>query len=342
MTGRILSLAMLAAMAIGAPAGAVFQDGIDVSTHQNTINWTSVKGAGIKFAFTKATEGVDFLDDTFTANMAGAKAAGVLIGPYHFARPDSFNTNPNDAANEANDFVDAIQSYYQGNNLTLRPVLDVERLPGVGTTAQNKAFLSEWIRDFAAVVNTRLGFNPVIYANSDYAINYLETNINQFDFWLANYNYTPPTTPPVSQSGVFGSWDFWQYTGTGTVSGVSGNVDRDVFNGTMQQLSAFIPDFHAGDFDGNGIVDGRDYIRWRNTKNTTVNPGTGADADLSGIIDNADYTIWRANFGKTYSLAGSGAGSALGSSIVPEPASAGLVLVATIAGLAGARRRQRR
>lgn len=328
-------------MAIVAPAGAVLQDGIDVSAFQTTINWTSVKGAGIKFAFAKATEGVDFLDDTFTAKMAGAKAAGVLIGPYHFARPDSFNTNPNDAANEANDFVDAIQSYYQGNNLTLRPVLDVERLPNVGTTAQNKAFLSEWIRDFAAVVNTRLGFKPIIYANSDYAINYLETNINQFDFWLANYNYTPPTTPPVSQSGVFGSWDFWQYTGTGSVSGISGNVDRDVFNGTMAQLATqFIPDYHPGDFDWNGVVDARDYIRWRNTMGTAANQGTGADADFSGVIDNGDFAIWRANFGKTYSTAGSGAGSAVGASMVPETASAALVLVAAIIGLAGVRRRQ--
>jgi len=347
MTARILTLAILAAATQAAPVFAVFQNGIDVSTHQGTINWTSVKNAGVKFAFTKATEGIDFLDNKFTTNMAGAKAAGVLIGPYHFARPDSYNTDPNDAANEANDFVDAIQSYYVGNSLTLRPVLDVETLPGVGTTAQNKAFLSKWIRDFADVVNSRLGFKPIIYANSNYAINYLETNINQFDFWLANYNYTTSNPPPASQSGIWPAWDFWQYSSTGKIAGIPStgtqvNVDLDVFNGTMTQLaSKFIPDYHPGDFDWNGVVDARDYVKWRKTKGTVVNQGTGADADFSGVVDDGDFAIWRANIGKTYSTAGSQAGLGLGLAAIPEPASAALFLLGTIAGLVGAHRRPR-
>src|SRR5262245_60348954 len=87
MTVRIAA-AILAAVVIAAPAKAYIQ-GIDVYTGDGTINWSSVKSGGISFAFTKATEGVDFIDAKFTANMTNAKAAGVLIGPYHFARPDS-------------------------------------------------------------------------------------------------------------------------------------------------------------------------------------------------------------------------------------------------------------
>ena len=134
---------------------AVYQNGIDISAHQPTINWTNVKNAGIKFSYTKATEGVDFVDTTFASHMTGDRIVGVLTGPYHYARPDSFNTNTQDAANEANDFVDAISPYYQGTNLTLRPVLDLEELAGV---ADEKTFLSNWVNNFQAVVHNRLGF----------------------------------------------------------------------------------------------------------------------------------------------------------------------------------------
>src|SRR5690349_13200061 len=179
-----ITFALLLAIAPAACVNAQYQLGVDVSHYQGVIDWTTAHNAGVSFAFTKATEGVDFIDSNFTQNMAGAKAAGILIGPYHFARPDSFNTDPNDAANEANDFVDAIQPYYQGANLTLRPVLDLERLANVGTTAQEKVFLSRWTRNFAAVVRTRLGVDPLIYLNRNYAQNYLESDISQFPLWI--------------------------------------------------------------------------------------------------------------------------------------------------------------
>src|ERR1039458_9934968 len=90
-----LSLAwiMVLATALGlliAPERAAAQRpvGIDVSTSQGSINWARVKGNGITFAWAKATEGVGFTDGTFAVNEANAKAAGVLIGAYHYARFD--------------------------------------------------------------------------------------------------------------------------------------------------------------------------------------------------------------------------------------------------------------
>ena len=62
--------------------------GIDASRFQSTLNWATAKSQGIDFAFVKATEGVDFIDVSFVNHMNNAIAAGVLIGPYHFARPD--------------------------------------------------------------------------------------------------------------------------------------------------------------------------------------------------------------------------------------------------------------
>lgn len=58
--------------------------GIDVSSHQNNIDWSSVRRGGIDFAFIKATEGGDFVDDHFATNWAGSAAAGLKHGAYHF------------------------------------------------------------------------------------------------------------------------------------------------------------------------------------------------------------------------------------------------------------------
>jgi GH25 family lysozyme M1 (1,4-beta-N-acetylmuramidase) len=236
MIARLVGAALFLALT-AATAQAVYQDGIDVSHFQGAIDWTSVKNAGMTFAFTKATEGVGFTDSTFTTNMSGAMAAGVVIGPYHLARPDSSNTDLNDAANEANYFCDTIQSYYSATNLTLRPVLDMEKLSG---TADEKTFLSNWTNNFAATVHSRLGFYPIIYCNSNFAKNYFESNISQYPLWLAKWTNDVNNPPSAFDSGIWNTWRFWQWTSTGSVAGISGNVDRDVFNGTITELNQFI------------------------------------------------------------------------------------------------------
>src|SRR5659263_154326 len=76
--------------------------GIDVSAYQGTINWASVHNAGYNFSFAKATEGIGFTSTTFVSNMNNGNANGMLMGAYHFARPE---LNPNGAADEANYFV---------------------------------------------------------------------------------------------------------------------------------------------------------------------------------------------------------------------------------------------
>ena len=82
----------------------------------------------------------------------------------------------------------------------------------------------------------------------------------------------------------------------------------------------------AGDYNGNGVVDGADYVVWRKTLGSIAfPPGSGADGNRNGQIDPDDYTYWRLRFGN------SSAGFASGNSI-PEPAAiALLVLVAPLA-----------
>ncbi|MCC6493793.1 MAG: hypothetical protein IT424_12325 [Pirellulales bacterium] len=313
---RILLLGAMALPLIALPAQAQYVSGIDVSRWQGDINWTAVKNAGIEFAFCKATEGVDFIDVKFTRNMTLASAAGVYIGPYHFGRINSNVSNPNDAVDEAHDFVDAIAPYYQSPGNFLRPVLDVENTPGFGSTAQNRAYVSEWVRDFVGVLQDRLGFAPIIYCNTSYAGAYFELDLAQYDLWIANYADAPPAIPPASIDGIWDGWDFWQYTDSGSVAGVAGNVDRDVYQGTLDELlEKFLavppaPDPTA-DFDQDGEVDGLDFLTWQQNYGLTAGATLAlGDANFDERIDAADLTAWSADF------AGGRAVSA-----VPEPTS---------------------
>ncbi len=328
---KIILRAAAAAVVLGPalPSYAVVQ-GIDVSHHQGAINWTTVKNAGIQFAFCKATEGVDFEDVNFDTYMAGAIAAGVPIGPYHFARLNSGETIPTDAIDEANDFVDAIQGYYSSSAMILRPVLDLETLPDPPVSPSIKGYTSEWVRDFCNTVEGRLGFAPIIYTGGNTAQNYLEADIANYDLWFAKPTstnvYSSAVPPTATNIGIWDEWKFWQWSWVGNIGGIN-PVDRDVFDGTMQELAeTYIPSFVAGDYNGDNIVDAADYTTWRNTMGQSVKVGLGADGNLNGTIDAGDYDVWKAKFGT--SGAGSGGASL---SVVPEPASIVLFALAIAA-----------
>ena len=76
-------------LAVSRNAVAQRQLGTDVSGYQPSINWTTVKNAGVVFAWAKATEGTGYVNPDFTAQESGAKGVGIYIGAYHFARPSS-------------------------------------------------------------------------------------------------------------------------------------------------------------------------------------------------------------------------------------------------------------
>jgi GH25 family lysozyme M1 (1,4-beta-N-acetylmuramidase) len=199
------------------------EKGLDVS-HHNTddygaINWSQVYGAGNRFAFTKATEGTSFTDATFRTNMANAKSAQMLIGVYHFARPD-VNSN---AVAEANYFVSVTGSYFTSGYL--RPVLDLETGSSIGWNT-----LSSWADTWMSTVKSATGVEPILYVNSNYANN-LSSSLTKYQLWVAHYYVTAPNT------GRWPTWNFWQYTDIGSTPGVGDpTIDLDYFNGTLESL----------------------------------------------------------------------------------------------------------
>lgn len=203
--------------------------GIDVSTYQPTINWTSVKNAGIDFAYVKSTEGATWTASTFVNQITGATAAGVLAGAYHYARYDN-----NSAATEAAHFLDVAGDYMTDGYA--RPVVDIEH-----PTSLTKAQVSAWTNTFCNAILDATGVEPLIYTFVSYASTKLDSTVTQWDLWMAQYPSSPaPQTgnPSGTAPWATGAWDIWQYTDSGTVSGISGAVDRNVFNGDTAAMNA--------------------------------------------------------------------------------------------------------
>lgn len=205
--------------------------GIDVSHWQGLINWTSVRADGIVYAITKATEGTTITDSRFTTNMTAGRAAGVIMGTYHFARPGSTPDITSDALSEARAYVKAIHPWLDDGGL--RPVLDLE-----DGTALGKAGLSQWARVWCAEVRRLTTIDPFIYTGRSYAQSYVESDLAVYPLWIA----VPETVP--GQTGFnLGPWDRWtiqQYSWTGTVPGITGNVDLNAFAGSPADLNAHV------------------------------------------------------------------------------------------------------
>ncbi len=194
-------------------------NGVDVSHYQGNINWSAVKNAGTTFAIAKATEGTTFLDAYLNANIAGMKQNGIIPGAYHFAHPGV------DATAQANYFTNAVRTANGGRfHGMLQLVLDLEVTDG-RTPAQVWA----WTQTFCARVRAVTGRPCIIYTGFYFwrdSVGNPNNNLN-CPLWLAAYVSNPNPYIPQAWSGV--GWAFWQYTDTGRVPGISGNVDRDYF-----------------------------------------------------------------------------------------------------------------
>ena len=210
------------------PVQGVTIRGIDLSHHNvdnyATIDWAQVLSAGYRFAFVKATDGYNscWEDPTFRQNMDGGSRAGVLVGAYHFARPD---LNP-DARTEARCFLKAAEQYLQSG--FLRPVLDLE-----SGTSLGKERLSNWVHVWMDALKEQSGVEPILYTYSSFTHNF-NASVTRYDFWLAHYTRDPEATP---NPGLWDDWDFWQYTDEGSVPGVQDpTIDLDIFNGGLTRL----------------------------------------------------------------------------------------------------------
>jgi lysozyme len=198
--------------------------GIDVSKFQGDIDWQAAARAGVRFAFIKATEGGDHLDERFHAHWQGAGAAGVLRGAYHFM----FWCRP------AHEQAAWFKSHVPRDAHALPPVLDLEWNAHSKTCPKRLApeVARKKIDLMLREMEAHTGKRPIIYTDIVFHRDVLVGHYPQHKFWLRSVAAEP------HEKYESRSWTFWQFTSTGRVPGIRGPVDRNVFVGSFDQLQA--------------------------------------------------------------------------------------------------------
>ncbi|WP_326798453.1 lysozyme [Streptomyces sp. NBC_01808] len=221
----------------GAPAGSAGAagqeagplatvEGVDVSSHQGNVNWSTLWNAGNRFAYVKATEGTSYKNPYFAQQYNGSYNVGMIRGAYHFALPNGAS-----GAAQA-DYFASNGGGWSRDGKTLPGVLDIEYNPyGATCYGLSQASMRSWISSFLTRYRERTGRYAVIYTNTNWWTqctgNYGGYAGNH-PLWIARYASSPGTLP-----AGWGFYTFWQYTSTGPTVG-----DHNKFNGAYDRLQA--------------------------------------------------------------------------------------------------------
>ena len=192
--------------------------GIDVSKHQGQIDWSKVAADGVEFAFIRCLyrgygSGALVEDDTFADNMEGAIDNGIHVGVYVFTQA----ITDEEIIEEAQTAIEMTSQYASSVPI----VVDVERVAGAKPRmdALSVEERTRLIRLFCDTVSAA-GFKPYIYFNTEMSILYLDlTQLQDIPKWYASY--TESMFYPYK-------YDIWQYSATGSVSGITGDVDLNI------------------------------------------------------------------------------------------------------------------
>lgn len=206
---------------------AIYQTGIDVSRYQGTIDWAAVARAGKQFAVIRAVSSNNsgvYVDPMFEKNYAEAKAAGLRVGVYYYtyAQTESY----------ADRELEALTAVLAGKKLEYPVFVDMEAegIAALGRTRATQLAL------YALEKLRAAGWYPGLYTYSNFAKNRLDmAKLSAYPFFVADY--TGSVTYP-------GTYQMWQYSSTGRVPGISGNVDLD------HSYVDFLPAIQAGGYNG--------------------------------------------------------------------------------------------
>ncbi|MGX6402865.1 glycoside hydrolase family 25 protein [Dermabacter hominis] len=163
--------------------------GIDVSSHQKTIDWGDVADAGVSFAYIKATEGTGYTDPKFAANWEGATKNGITPGAYHYF------TLCSPGADQARDFLKAAPP----DSVALPPALDLE-FDGACDERPEAQHANAEVADFVSIVEKAWGRKLVIYSSAEWRRHYDLPHAEGRPTWLF-----PGRRDPRRIAGRYGS-----------------------------------------------------------------------------------------------------------------------------------------
>jgi autotransporter-associated beta strand protein len=298
----IAFLAMLGVVALSAvPARAQRSYGIDVSAWQGSIStteWSNLRNVNNQeFVFIRSSrggttgyynqgdsdnsDGLNTLsqrydDPFFVQNITRATNAGLLAGPYHFARPDIVASTQNSGGiansgtDEANHFLQMAGAWMRPGYIL--PVFDLEAGEGIRTDTQ----LNQFSIDFSNRIFEVTSVRPIMYINGNYTANVAQPGLDDYFpvLWVARYvdgnnnpdpSYVATIHPKDTYAGFYGPWDdapapthpwsFWQYASTGRLSGYRNGtvgIDVNVANGGTEFLrDTLVPALWTNSGDGN-------------------------------------------------------------------------------------------
>ena len=203
--------------------------GIDVSHHNGAINWNNVNRSQVNFVYCKATQGRSFIDPMLHSNIGELKRLNFIRGVYHFLTFKDVT-----ATEQINNLLNTGLDFSQPG--TLPPVLDVEWQQSDSLNKyikDNQSLCAQKVLDWLTGVEAATGRKPLIYTNKFFWQDYMG-NPPGFDdhlLWVASYRNDEPRLPE--------GWDdyaIWQFTESASVQGIPGNVDKNVFNGSITDL----------------------------------------------------------------------------------------------------------
>ncbi|MGY2118588.1 glycoside hydrolase family 25 protein [Nocardia gipuzkoensis] len=226
--GAALSLIALSGILVATLPAAAAPTGPDVSSWQHTggspIDWFAVKRSGQDFAMVKATEGLSYVNPYFVPDSLLMRAAGLVRGTYHYARP---NLPPEPQA-----AMYAAVVLGQNGPLDLPPVLDLEDSGGLGPAA-----LIDWTHRYLTTVRALTGRVPILYTYPNFWRTAMADTAEfaGYPLWIADYRGNAHPEVP----GGWSTWTFWQTTDSGSLPGIAGRVDLNVYSGAQGDFARF-------------------------------------------------------------------------------------------------------
>lgn len=221
--GKIFGVGLAVLCLLGGGQGALADEaqavgGIDLSHHNEVSDWSLVEGSDLAFVILKATDGMDYLDPTFTDRFARLEKAGMVRGAYHF-----YETNDDPKA-QATWFIQNV-ALKPGD---LPPIVDIERVK-----APARKTLGADFKAFLNLLEGHYGSKPIIYTGPNFWDHVMKEHLPDYPLWVAEYGADSPTIPEGWQE-----WTLWQYTEGKSQPGIEGATDASHYNGE-------IADFHA-------------------------------------------------------------------------------------------------
>jgi lysozyme len=197
-------------------------NGIDVSHYQGDIDWVQVKNSGITYGIAKATDGATGQDSNFSTNWQNMLSAGIKSSAYHYFRGSS--STPQDQANNIIQQLTAVNFDSEVNSLAI----DVE---SSGNESVSPDMMADNLHQLLNILVTDSLLNnsfPYIYCSPDYweqNVNWEKYDFSIYPLWIAQWDVSEPTVPTTWQNK---GWLWWQKSSTGSVPGITGDVDLDV------------------------------------------------------------------------------------------------------------------